>query len=797
MNYQDFEIALTTDIDGNHHVNVVRTPAGETHQKLAIGLSDDELHGKLQALETVLRQNSDGTSDIGHARLQAVKEIGSLLFNALFNTDLKSTYDQSTWIARSNNTGLRLSLRIQSPLLAAAPWELLYDTRFDAFLATSSRLSIVRYVPLPRPPQLLATKPPLNVLGIVSSPRDLSPLDVLQEKQQVAIALQPLITNQMATLTWLEQPNWRALLRAMRQGPWHVLHFIGHSGFDINADEGYIDLEDRDGNAEHLAAGQLATLLQDHGTLRLVILNACKGARIGADIFSSTATTLVQRGIPAVIGMQYDISDAAAIEFAQTFYELLAENVPIETAVAEARKALSLALDTTVEWGTPVYYTHAPDSILFDMIDAAPATATVSGLDRLVAGVDRAYDVVDEVDKLVSTVRRLAPQLKMHPDSTAYSDLTAALDEVTKTWEVTDGAFAEVWHLYKANGDLKDASEGLLEIGDFRLRRKVAAGRGHCHKISDIYDRRLKSWIASNNNLAEADKTALEEVFTVLKQADGELFDVMVDAAQDIEKAANQVLQLVEDEQPDAARDVARSLRRTVSPLRTAINRSLVVVSQLQAEFTEFTVSPAAIAPGTTGSAWDNNLSREFHACLIDAFNHNSLEAMLLFGLNERLYVIVEPGSFYKVTFDLIVFALEKGWILELVAAAHKHNKTNQKLAAFAERVRMMQVTRPTTSSGSEFPETAQSTTSSIDAWVQALEQSPSMQNRDTRQAVIAELPSQIRNALNSNLPTLTTQLRDMVKTCLNYENGLSSLVTAIRALEGDSLAVQQLESLL
>jgi hypothetical protein len=84
-----------------------------------------------------------------------------------------------------------------------------------------------------------------------------------------------------------------------------------------------------------------------------------------------------------------------------------------------------------------------------------------------------------------------------------------------------------------------------------------------------------------------------------------------------------------------------------------------------------------------------------------------------------------------------------------------------------------------------------------IDAWVEALEQSPTMQNRDTRLAVYAELPPPIRNSLNANLPSLNAQLRDLVRTCQNYPDGLVSLVKAIRVIEDDSIAVQNLQSLL
>lgn len=83
------------------------------------------------------------------------------------------------------------------------------------------------------------------------------------------------------------------------------------------------------------------------------------------------------------------------------------------------------------------------------------------------------------------------------------------------------------------------------------------------------------------------------------------------------------------------------------------------------------------------------------------------------------------------------------------------------------------------------------------DRWVDALNKSPTIQNQNTWQALIAELPQEIRNALTNSLPTLETQLRDLVWTCQNYLNGLNALVEAIRNLEGNSSAVKQLELLL
>src|SRR6202035_2895825 len=155
-------------------------------------------------------------------------------------------------------------------------------------------------------------------------------------------------------------------------------HFIGHGGFDSRADEGLIALNDDQGQAVYLTATQVALLLTDHRSLRLVVLNACEGARGSKrDIFSSTAATLVRRGIPAVLAMQYEITDRAAIELSRAFYEALADGMPVDMAVSEARKAISLGVVNSVEWGTPVLYMRSPDGVLFDIIQK-PADAKPS-----------------------------------------------------------------------------------------------------------------------------------------------------------------------------------------------------------------------------------------------------------------------------------------------------------------------------------------------------------------------------------------------------------------------------------
>src|SRR5690606_31747086 len=100
-------------------------------------------------------------------------------------------------------------------------------------------------------------------------------------------------------------------------------------------------------------------------TIRLVVLNSCQSAASNsANPFAGIASSLVTRGIPAVVAMQYRISDAAATVFAEEFYRALTDTLPIDSAVSEARRAIANRLHN-LEWATPVLYLRSADGILF------------------------------------------------------------------------------------------------------------------------------------------------------------------------------------------------------------------------------------------------------------------------------------------------------------------------------------------------------------------------------------------------------------------------------------------------
>ncbi|MFF0776747.1 CHAT domain-containing protein [Nonomuraea wenchangensis] len=312
-----------------------------------------------------------------------VQRLGRLLFDALLSRDGdgRALLLASRQRAAREDRRLRMVLHVNAPTLARLPWEFLYDSGEETYLCLAS--------PLVRHPQVLAPRRPLQVAGplrilcMIARPDDQQPVAAEEERRRIHQAMADLQARGRIELGWVAGQTWRDLRRALRSaigGPWHVFHFIGHGSFDGATQQGTLVLADEYGGTRQLGADDLAMVLNGHPSLRLVVLNACETGRTSQDnAFSSVAGSLMRTGMPAVLAMQHPISDPAAVEFGHAFYESLAEHLPVDVAVMEARQAIRLALPGTLEWGTPVLYLRSLDSStahLFDLtIPSRPPVA--------------------------------------------------------------------------------------------------------------------------------------------------------------------------------------------------------------------------------------------------------------------------------------------------------------------------------------------------------------------------------------------------------------------------------------
>jgi tetratricopeptide (TPR) repeat protein len=364
--YTDFDLEIGQQREPRKYSVAARSLGGEAQGEMHFPFDEWELKDKLRDLEVALLRSGGTRRSIDTSEEKAVQEFGQALFDALLVGDVRTRYEVSLREARRQHKGLRLKLHVQPSELSALPWEFLYDSERD-YLGLSSMTPLVRYLDVPQSVERLTVTLPLRILGLVASPKGLPQLNVRREKRLLEEAVKGLREKGLVELTWLEGQTWRDLQRSMRrEEDWHILHFIGHGGFDAETEEGAIALADDVGSKDLLRATSLARLLDDHYALRLVFLNSCEGAKGSeSDAFSSTAATLVRRGVPAVVAMQYEVTDKAAIEFSRDFYEAVSDGLPVDAAVAEARTAVSMR--SALEWGTPVLYMRSPDGRIFDV----------------------------------------------------------------------------------------------------------------------------------------------------------------------------------------------------------------------------------------------------------------------------------------------------------------------------------------------------------------------------------------------------------------------------------------------
>lgn len=383
MHYEDFELEIGQQNGAGFPVAVLRSPGGEADGVLELPFAPQDVEQRLQQLERSVLASREISASGEAIAPPSMRDWGGAMWEAALPGNLLGLFRAGRLSVDQQGSGLRIKLRIRSPELAALPWEFLWDPQSAAFVGLSVATPIVRYIETAQPMQPLATSLPLRVLAVVSAPKDLATLDTLREQERIDSALQAAGVDRF-DVEWLINPRRDELFAAFGRGPWHVFHFIGHGDWDDEAQAGYLALAGPDGNSDPLPAEQLALLLGDHDALRLAVLNACQGARSSAgDRFSSIATALVRRGTPAVIAMQFPISDTAAIAFAHTFYTSVAAGVPVDAAVSEARRAIAFGADDTLEWATPVLFMRSPNGTLFELenspgvdLDALRAAAT-------------------------------------------------------------------------------------------------------------------------------------------------------------------------------------------------------------------------------------------------------------------------------------------------------------------------------------------------------------------------------------------------------------------------------------
>ncbi len=355
MPYQDFEIRIQAAARGRLKAEA-QSPFGPGQSPFKPPFSQDELQQVPEQFDLLLDPKRSKA-----ARLTP-EQIGEALYSSLFSGGVGQRFHQTLASLETSGGDDRLRIRLNFDLteprlvpLAALPWELIRDAERKDFLSRLRHTSIVRFLPVTRPP-LPPFSGPLKILAVMAGPSDLPKLDLETEWKNIW-------KSSEISIGRLDQPSLADLRNKLLEDTWHVLHFIGHGDFDDQSGHGTISLVAPDGTEEPVTGVLLGEHLKSFPNLRLVFLNACDTARIprrgGQDAYRSTAAALVLAGVPAVIAMQTPIFDRPAIQLSAAFYQRLAAHDAVDAALAEGR--LAILRTGSLDWAVPTLFTRIRD----------------------------------------------------------------------------------------------------------------------------------------------------------------------------------------------------------------------------------------------------------------------------------------------------------------------------------------------------------------------------------------------------------------------------------------------------
>lgn len=354
MRYRDIDLKLFGDSAG-YFVEVLESPSSGRSEPVPLKLPEG-LAGEASA---VACRRLGGRTAL---------ELGRAMFGALFPPELRGFWEKSEGGGDAEQP-LRLRLDIRAPELAALPWELVYEAGHH--LAISRQRPVLRYLYKGQMVRPVVSSEPLNVLVVAATPRDAAFLPAVeQELRLVGHSLKGLPSGgTVGRVDTLPRATLPRLQEQLRRG-YQVLHFIGHGTF--TGGKGYLIFEDEGGAARRLDAETLSYFLRDTPT-RLLFLNACETALNPAkDSPLGVAHAAHAAGIPAVVAMQDTVADSTAAVFAFAFYQALAEGCPLETCMAEGRKAIIVAVGLDrADWAIPVLFSNAQDGLLWKRPDPA------------------------------------------------------------------------------------------------------------------------------------------------------------------------------------------------------------------------------------------------------------------------------------------------------------------------------------------------------------------------------------------------------------------------------------------
>ncbi len=361
--------------------------------------------------------------------------LGQHLQEALFTPQVHAFYSERLAKAKKANKRLRVQLEFTGDVkeLINLPWEYLYlyDPEGGEFLATRADLILSRFLPMSIDRESLApSDDTLRILVAVSRTVD---LDEPMAKDTLE-AIRGLVRDSGADddqtpIEVRELPDEHHIASRQdlelvlgEQRP-HVLHFIGHGAYEETDGQAQIGLmpEDEDQPTDWCTSKELIDLFREAKWFpRLIVLHMCEGGAADKDPqalvpYTGFGPRLINARIPAVVAMQFPITNFDAMSFAVAFYHALADGSSVDEAVQRGRRALGKPTGWSKRvFGSPVLYMHSSDGI----INPQPVPPRANKTKLTAGAADAAASVVtsEPAEAPEDTYRDAAPKLTHDDD---------------------------------------------------------------------------------------------------------------------------------------------------------------------------------------------------------------------------------------------------------------------------------------------------------------------------------------------------------------------------------------------
>lgn len=410
MEYENFDLRVAGPYGEEYLVEVLYSPFGQVMPiSRQFPLDDYEFADLVSYLSDLVGRAEDAV------------DLGEKMRGLLFPNDIWSKFVQCRTDMKTKGKGLRLRLRIDPPELGNLPWEYCYDSTFD-FLAQDRLTPMVRYPPEPLEAGDLETDYPVKILLVMANPEDpdLAKLDLDKEVAIVQDALEPLKALGYAEIDVLERATVPEMRRALRDGGYHVLHFLGHG--IVKNDEGALALEDGNHALKAVFASQLRAMLRST-SVKVIFLNSCETAayKKGLDPITSVGLSLIRAGIPTVMAMQFKVPDDTARLFSRELYSSLVQGKPLDLAVTEMRQAAYIDEGDMVYWGIPVLFMRSENGVIWQ--PNAEVAARLASYKPQPKGKSH-------IKALIADVRQQVEAVKDELDAGDVSDVVDDLDDI-------------------------------------------------------------------------------------------------------------------------------------------------------------------------------------------------------------------------------------------------------------------------------------------------------------------------------------------------------------------------------